>query len=155
MKSAFYYKTCIGEICISEENGKIVELNIFSGTRLKENIQETDLIKKTKTQLDEYFSGTRRNFDLPINIQTSEFRYKVWSELLKIPYGKTCSYRDIAVKIGNPNACRAVGNAIHLNPIMIIIPCHRVIGSNGSMTGYAWGIDVKRHLLDLENSYKD
>lgn len=103
-------------------------------------------------ELKEYFSNKRRSFDVPLNLQSnSEFYKKVWSELLRIPYGKTISYLDIAIALGDRNAIRAVGTANGKNPIAIIVPCHRVIGSNGSLTGYAGGLDMKRGLLALEN----
>ena len=92
----------------------------------------------------------RKIFDIPIKLDGTEFQVKVWTELLKLPYGKTCSYLDIAKKIGNPNAARAVGMANNKNKIQIIIPCHRVIGSNKKLIGYAGGIKIKEKLLKLE-----
>lgn len=106
------------------------------------------------SQLKEYFDGIRREFDIHLDIGSSRnsFSRLVWSELRKIPYGETCSYRTIAERIGRPKAYRAVGQANHHNPIAIIIPCHRVIGSNGTLTGFGGGLDTKRFLLDLEQS---
>lgn len=112
--------------------------------------KETDAIRKTYLQLKEYLSGKRKNFDIEIEMIGTEFQKKVWKELLNIPYGETRSYKDIAIAIGNGKACRAVGNANNKNPIAIIVPCHRVIGSNGSMTGYAGGLDIKEKLLKIE-----
>jgi len=112
--------------------------------------EETALIKKTYTQLEEYFKGERQTFDIRLSAQGTDFQKTVWKELQKIPYGKTATYKDIAKNIGNKNASRAVGMANNKNPIAIIIPCHRVIGSNGNLTGYAGGINIKKYLLDLE-----
>lgn len=100
----------------------------------------------------EYFNGQRKSFDLPLNPKGTEFQKKVWNALLNIPYGSTCSYKDIAVNIGNEKACRAVGGANNKNPIFIIIPCHRVIGKNGSLVGYGGGLDIKLKLLELEQN---
>ena len=101
-------------------------------------------------QVEEYLSGERRVFDLPLKPEGTEFQRKVWNALLTIPYGETKSYKDIAVQIENPKGCRAVGMANNRNPIPIIIPCHRVIGANGSMVGYGGGLDIKVKLLELE-----
>ena len=146
----------IGKLAICEENGKIVLVNVV---KTKEDIEEmaknsiqkeTSLIKNTKQQLDEYFAGKRKKFDIPIKLDGTDFQIKVWKELLKIPYGETCSYLDIAKCIGNPKASRAVGMANNKNKIIIIVPCHRVIGSNKKLVGYACGLDVKEKLLELE-----
>jgi len=103
-------------------------------------------------QLAEYFRGERRGFDLPLAPPGTEFQRAVWAELARIPYGATASYREVAERVGRPGASRAVGRANATNPIPIIVPCHRVIGSNGSPTGYAGGLDAKRILLDLERA---
>lgn len=108
------------------------------------------LLLKIEKQLNEYFTGKRSNFDVSIKASGTEFQEKVWDLLYKIPYGTTCSYKDIAVKLGKPNAVRAIGAAIGKNPISIIIPCHRVVGSNGSLTGFAGGLEKKRMLLEIE-----
>ncbi|WP_233267382.1 methylated-DNA--[protein]-cysteine S-methyltransferase [Paraglaciecola sp. L3A3] len=106
------------------------------------------------TQLAEYFAGQRAKFDLSLDTNGTLFQQKVWQQLLTIPIGETCSYADIANKINNPKAVRAVGAANGKNPIAIIVPCHRVIGSNGSLTGYAWGTQIKADLLTLEQSFR-
>ena len=146
----------IGKLAICEDNGKIVLVNVV---KTKEDIEEiaknsiqkeTSLIKNTKQQLDEYFAGKRKKFNIPIKLDGTDFQIKVWKELLKIPYGETCSYLDIAKCIGNPKASRAVGMANNKNKIIIIVPCHRVIGSNKKLVGYACGLDVKEKLLELE-----
>ena len=147
----------IGELAICEENGKIVLVNVV---KTKEDIEEmaknsiqkeTSLIKNTKQQLDEYFAGKRKKFDIPIKLDGTDFQIKVWKELLKIPYGETCSYLDIAKRIGNPKASRAVGMANNKNKIIIIVPCHRTQRSTvRQLVGYACGLEVKEKLLELE-----
>ena len=112
------------------------------------------VFEQTSSQLSEYFAGKRNSFDIPIKMIGSEFQKKVWQELLKIPFGCTASYGEIAARISNPSASRAVGLANGSNPIGIIVPCHRVIGANGSLTGYAGGMDRKRFLLDHERRLK-
>lgn len=105
-------------------------------------------------QLIEYFAGERQEFQLTYDIIGTDFRIKVWQELQKIPYGSTISYKELAARIGNPKAVRAVGGANNRNPLGIVIPCHRVIGADGSLVGYAEGTDKKKWLLDLENKHK-
>ena len=104
-------------------------------------------------QLDEYFQGKRTTFSLPFKLTGTPFQLAVWKELQNIPYGKTTSYKEIAQKINKPKACRAVGMANNKNPLPIIIPCHRVIGSNGKLIGYAGGLKLKNYLLELEKSH--
>src|SRR5262245_416049 len=104
------------------------------------------------SQLEEYFEGRRTAFDFPLDIEGTPFQMAVWKELQKIPYGSTRSYGEIAKALGKPGAARAVGMANHDNPVAVVIPCHRVLGSNGSLTGYAGGLHVKQRLLSLENS---
>ena len=113
----------------------------------------SDVIEKVSHQLNEYFQNQRREFEIPLLFVGTDFQKKVWNELLKISYGKTISYGDLAHRIGMPNAVRAVANANAVNAISIIAPCHRVIGSNGSLTGYGGGLERKRFLLDLEKNY--
>ena len=142
------YNTKIGKLKIEYEN------DVLTGIAYAENEKEqgirSELSDKTVLQLEEYFDGRRKEFDIPIKLRGTEFQKKVWNELLKIPYGATVSYKDIAIKIGNPKACRAVGMANHNNPILIIVPCHRVINENKKLGGYALGLDLKRRLLELE-----
>lgn len=111
------------------------------------DIDKESIIQK---QFTEYEKGVRKLFDLPLHIIGTEFQKKVWNALLEIPYGETRSYQDIAIRIGNPKAVRAVGGACNRNPIGIIIPCHRVVGKNGNLTGYAGGLDYKKMLLEHE-----
>lgn len=110
------------------------------------------LLEEAKKQLCAYFSEGLKQFTLPIAYASTPFRETVWARLSEIPFGTTISYKTLAVRIGNPRACRAVAGACHHNPLAIIIPCHRIIGQDGSLTGYAGGIDVKRALLKLENA---
>ena len=110
-----------------------------------------EVLEKCEKEIEAYFAGKLLEFTVPINAKGTPFRQKVWEALLTIPYGKVASYRDIAVQIGNPKAVRAVGGANHNNPISIIIPCHRVVGSDGSLTGYGGGLDAKKWLLELES----
>jgi len=111
---------------------------------------KTPLIEKAATQLKEYFAGKRTEFDLPLSLAGTDFQRSVWKALQEIPWGETRSYKDIAVRIGKPRATRAVGMANNRNPIPIIVPCHRVVGSDGSLTGYGGGLPVKQRLLELE-----
>jgi methylated-DNA-[protein]-cysteine S-methyltransferase len=114
--------------------------------------RDVEPFKAAADQLDAYFAGERTTFDLPLAARGSDFQQRVWAALLGIPYGATESYGDLAQRIGSPGAARAVGLANGKNPIGIVIPCHRVVGSNGSLTGYGGGLDRKRQLLDLERA---
>jgi methylated-DNA-[protein]-cysteine S-methyltransferase len=157
MKNLFYYNyPVIGGIGIIEENRKITgvffkDVEKASRESGEITIAETALIKKTAQQLDEYFKGKRKIFDIPLELKGTAFQLAVWKALQKIPYGKTKSYKDIAAMAGNAKACRAAGMANNRNPVAIIIPCHRVIGADGSLTGYGGGLDKKEYLLKLEN----
>lgn len=152
MGNIFYYKMPIGEVSIVEENGQITELNLSNILDKKDEhiIYESEVLKEAEKQLQEYFRAERKKFSLPLFPKGSIFMKKVWEELEKIPYGKTKSYKDIAVAIGHDKAYRAVGLANNKNPIPIFIPCHRVIGSNRNLVGYGAGLDIKKYLLDLE-----
>lgn len=110
------------------------------------------VLQQTMQQLDEYFAGDRTTFDIPLSLIGSDFQIRVWNELIKVPYGHTATYQDIANRIGNPGAVRAVGVANSKNPIPIIVPCHRIIGSDGKLTGYAGGLWRKEKLLKLEGA---
>lgn len=153
MKNIYYYNTKIGKIAIVE-NGEGIT-NIYPAEMLKVDgmeKKETELIKETAKQLNEYLDGKRKEFDIPLMPEGTGFQKKVWNELINIPFGVTMSYKEIAEKIGNPKAARAVGMANNKNPILIIVPCHRVIGSNGNLTGYACGIETKKKLLNIEKN---
>jgi methylated-DNA-[protein]-cysteine S-methyltransferase len=125
---------------------------IQMATSLKSKQPEIQILANAAMQLDEYFAGKRQNFDLPFDIEGTAFQKQVWKALSNIPFGKTVSYSDIAKKINNPKAVRAVGSANGKNPLCIIIPCHRVIAADGSLGGYSSGIDIKKKLLKLENT---
>ena len=170
------YNSPIGILKISEDNGKITSLypNRKEGSSIcgvslplkqqgqqhQQNQQEqcsceqhSKLLQEACRQLDEYFQGQRKTFDLPIAYTGTPFQERVWRELRNIPYGETRSYEDIAIKIGNPKAVRAVGQANNKNQILLMIPCHRVIHKSGDISGFACGIETKKYLLDLEKSY--
>lgn len=144
-----YYKSPIGILEIICENNKLISLKLVNCC--EKTPVETDFIKDIKKQLDEYFSGKRTIFDIKINPKGTDFQKLVWKELQKIPYGKTKSYSEIAAVAGNKNAQRAVGNAGNKNPIMIIVPCHRVISKSGNIGGFAYGNKIKLKLLGIEN----
>jgi methylated-DNA-[protein]-cysteine S-methyltransferase len=123
---------------------------------LGEMVEEPEhkVLVKTEKQLTEYFAGERREFDLPLDMRGTPFQKEVWDALLGIPFGETKSYGDLAKQLGNPGAGRAVGAANGRNPISIVVPCHRVIGSSGKLTGFAGGLDVKARLLEMEREAK-
>jgi len=127
------------------DDGAVTRVDFATG-----DVSDDPRFEPLVSQLDEYFAGERTAFDLPLRQQGSPFEQHVWAELLAIPYGETASYGEIATRIGRPGMARAVGRANARNPIAIICPCHRVIGSDGSLTGYAGGLDTKRALLELE-----
>lgn len=112
--------------------------------------QESEILNLAEQELREYFAGERKEFTVPVFLQGTDFQLKVWNALQEIPYGEMCSYGEIARKIGNPKACRAVGGANNRNPVMIFIPCHRVVGADGSLVGFGAGLEVKQYLLELE-----
>jgi methylated-DNA-[protein]-cysteine S-methyltransferase len=150
----FIYDTPLEKLTIISQRTTISAIlfgdrrTAFDGTSTQE--KEIPLIKQAKTQLLEYFAGKRQTFALSIAPQGTLFQMQVWKTLLRIPYGATWSYKDIALAINKPKGFRAVARAIHKNPIPVIIPCHRVIGTNGSLTGFSGGISLKQKLLDLE-----
>ncbi len=148
MLCSFVYDTPLGKIGIGADEGFIKSID-FGGADSGVNC-ETELIKRAWTELSEYFEGRRRRFTVPVAPEGTEFQKRVWSELREIPYGETRSYGEIAEALGGKNAARAVGMACNKNPVPIIIPCHRVIGSGGALTGYASGITIKEKLLDIE-----
>lgn len=151
MKCIYYYKSPIGYFKIIIDKDRIT--NLDKVPKKEENKGFSKILEETIKQLDEYFKGARKTFNLPYTLQGTDFQKKVWKELLKIPYGKTKSYKDIAININCPKGYRAVGLANNKNPISIIIPCHRVIGKDGSLTGYGGGIKTKEALLNLEKRF--
>ena len=151
MNYTYTYETAIGTIQLEATDAAITKL-LFGTQPTAAAKTETPLIKTAHRQLAEYLAGSRRVFDLPLSPQGTPFQKTVWTQLLKIPYGETASYGEIARMAGNPKACRAVGMANNRNPISIFIPCHRVIGADGSLTGYGGGLEIKRFLLELEGA---
>ncbi|MGI6538868.1 MAG: methylated-DNA--[protein]-cysteine S-methyltransferase [Caldicoprobacterales bacterium] len=150
-KNLYFYETPVGKIGLADNGRAITDLFFGEDSPLTEYIiNETELLKSAYKQLMEYFSGSRKIFDLSLAFEGTSFQQKVWKALLTIPYGQVRSYKDIARQTGNEKACRAVGMANNRNPIGIIIPCHRVIGSDGKLVGYGGGLDIKRYLLQLE-----
>lgn len=152
MDSHFIH-TPIGLLHICAEDNTIVaisrSLSLFPD---EDTVSHTPLLKEACHQISDYFLGKRILFDLPLHPHGTPFQQAVWHVLQQIPYGETRSYKQIAQEIGCPKALRAVGHACHCNPILLAIPCHRVIGSNKSLTGFACGIDIKRYLLEMEQS---
>lgn len=139
----------IGKLWLAQEGDFITEL-LFTGEAPEREKEETPLLLRAEEELNEYFLGKRRKFDLPLLPKGTEFQKAVWKALLTIPYGETRSYQEIACLVGCPKGQRAVGMANNRNPISIFIPCHRVIGKNGALTGYGGGEDKKEYLLRLE-----
>jgi len=154
MKYAFGFDFSVGRIYIAESDGAITDV-AFSPVKNAVN-EETPLISKAAEMLREFFDGRRKDFDgLPIRFEGTDFQKRAWEALKDIPYGETRSYKEQAAAIGNVKACRAVGAANGKNPISIIVPCHRVIGADKSLTGFGGGLDLKQALLDLEKKYSN
>lgn len=153
MKNIFIYNTLIGKIKVEENGTAITKVNFVREEELNLS-KETELLKEAAKQLNEYLEGKRTLFDLPIAPQGTEFQIKVWNALKEIPWGETRSYKEVAKSIGNEKASRAIGMANNKNPIPIFIPCHRVIGADGKLVGYAGGIHIKEKLLRLEKFYE-
>lgn len=150
---SFEAKLCMCD-WMNEKRKYLIDKRIQNSLQASYEIGSSEIIKKTITQLEEYFSGQRTNFDIPLLYIGTAFQKKVWQELLNIPYGTTLSYGKLAQKLDNPKAVRAVAAANAANSISILIPCHRVIGSNQKLTGYAGGLACKKGLLELESNSK-
>jgi methylated-DNA-[protein]-cysteine S-methyltransferase len=158
-----YHKTDVGELILGSFRGKLCLLDFRYGKmrkavdeKIKKGLnaefveQDDEVLAKTRKQVDEYLSGNRRAFDIPLLMVGTDFQKSVWNALAKVPYGATSTYSQIAKDINNQRAVRAVGNAIRANPISIIVPCHRIIGSDGELVGYGGGLSIKERLLKLE-----
>ncbi len=149
-----YLDTPIGELLLAGEHDGLAMIGFPKGSMRRDPepqwIYNEKPLSKARQQLEEYFAGTRKDFDLALNINGTEFQVSVLEALRKIPYGQTVSYGEIAKRIGRPKAVRAVGAANGRNPIPIVVPCHRVIGSSGDLTGFGGGLDTKEALLRLE-----
>ncbi len=144
------FETPVGRMALLGEGEVLTGLRLPNAPLPRIAQRETPLLAEASRQVLAYFSGQLRVFDLPLSPYGTEFRRKVWAALADIPWGETRSYAQIAAAIGSPKAVRAVGQANHHNPIPIIIPCHRVVGSNGALTGYGGGLELKQKLLELE-----
>lgn len=154
IKSYFgYYESEIGIIEIMGTEDKILAVEFVD--RIEKPSESVPVVKECLNQIDQYFRGQRKVFSIPLQLQGTNFQKRVWEELMKIPFGATASYKDIAVAVGRDKAVRAVGNTNRLNRISIIIPCHRVIGIDGSLTGYGGGLWRKGWLLKHEQKFSD
>lgn len=145
-------KTPLGDMLAVEVDGALTALDFLPEGARVEASDDTPLLRQVKEQLAAYFAGERKEFDLPIKPRGTDFQQQVWQRLMAIPYGETRSYGQIAREIGRPKASRAVGQANHCNPISIVVPCHRVVGANGRLTGYGGGLPRKEALLELEKT---
>ncbi len=153
MKTCCFYEGAIGKYGVQEEGGKLTR--IWVGNRVGAvpegyELRETPLLQEVRRQLNAYFAGKLKVFDIPYSLEGTPFQQKVWRALCDIPYGTCITYGELAKRIGDPKACRAVGMANGRNPLPIIVPCHRVIGSGGKLTGYTGGLDIKTKLLQIE-----
>jgi methylated-DNA-[protein]-cysteine S-methyltransferase len=148
------YASPLGSLLLVAEAGALVEVGLdeatWSDTVGTAGSHDRSSLAQVRSELDEYFEGSRRTFSVPVALRGTEFQQKVWAALTAIDYGETASYGAVAAAIGRPTAARAIGSANHANPVPIIVPCHRVIGADGSLTGYGGGLDRKVFLLDLE-----
>ena len=152
-------ETPIGPLTVTATEKAVTAIRF--GTQVPEGstrcteAEATPLLRRAAEEIDDYFAGLRRDFTLPLAPEGTPFQQKVWEALRTIPYGETRTYGQIAAQIGRPTACRAVGMANNRNPIAIVVPCHRVVGSTGALVGYAGGLGVKTHLLNLEKAHED
>lgn len=160
-----YYKTKIGKLILGSFDGKLCILDFeyrkmrkTVDSRIKKNLkaefveQDDKVLKETRKQLDEYFDRYRKKFDIPLLIVGTDFQKSVWNALIEVPYGETSTYLQLAKDIGNEKSVRAVASANGANAIALIIPCHRIIGSDGNLVGYGGGLPIKKRLLKLEQS---
>lgn len=145
------YASPVGNLRLVSEGGFLTRLERAEPQNRRD---DCDLLRRAAQELDEYFAGTRRSFDLPLKPEGTPFQLAAWEALCRIPYGETRSYAQQAAAIGRPGAARAIGQANHRNPISIFIPCHRVIGASGALTGYGGGLDMKAFLLALEAAHQ-
>lgn len=146
-----YYKNEKVMIKIKSNEDSVTEITFVKDKNdIEDETEENLIIKQCKEQLDEYFEGERKEFSIKYIYSGTKFQERVWKELLNVGYGTTISYKELAKRVGNSKAVRAVANAVGKNKIGIIIPCHRIIGSNGTLTGYAGGLENKKYLLEIE-----
>lgn len=164
MKMAVY-ESPAGRLMVGVQGGSVCLCDWVTGQRIEATLRrirkflpssdasdDVALLEATRLQLHEYFSGIRSSFDLPIEPLGTVFQRRVWQALLQVPYGETSTYKEIALAVGSPRGVRAVAAAIGANPLSLLIPCHRVVGSDGSLTGYAGGLAAKKFLLQLESN---
>lgn len=145
-------RTPIGVVTLRQMDDRISEL-AFDGRDGQQD--ETPLLLQAEKELEEYFAGRRSHFSVPLSMHGTAFQLRVWQALMQIPYGAVVSYGELARKLGKPQACRAVGMANHANPLPIFVPCHRVVGADGKLTGYRGGLEIKRFLLNLEEKHAE
>ncbi len=151
---SFREMSFLGMVGIEEQDGAVIRLEFHCDPgSFSLSVPENPILKRAFDELQEYLDGTRRSFTLPLAPRGTDFMRKVWTRLREIPYGETASYKEIAQSIGVPGGMRAVGLANNRNPIAVFIPCHRVIGADGSLVGYAGGLELKRQLLELERNH--
>lgn len=150
MNKQFIYDSPFGKMRVVASHKGLVSIDFDSDEALEMPTEETAIHKTVNSQLEEYFSGERKKFDVKLDLNGTNFQNKVWKALYDIDYGEIVTYKQIAEKVGSPRAFRAVGNANNRNPIPIICACHRVVGSDGSLVGYAYGLKMKEQLIDLE-----
>lgn len=143
-------ETPVGRVLICADERGVCALR-FHAREIRADA--SPVLDAAQRELEEYFAGRRRVFSVPLSIRGTAFREKVWRALLEIPYGQTAAYGEIARRIGSPKACRAVGMANHANPLPVFVPCHRVVGAHGGLTGYAGGLEIKRILLEIERNH--
>ncbi|HQQ89112.1 MAG TPA: methylated-DNA--[protein]-cysteine S-methyltransferase [Oscillospiraceae bacterium] len=155
MMNVMYLETPVGLMRAAEHDGFLTELDFVREKGAEACSTDSAVLKETERQLRDYFSGKRKSFDLPVRAEGTAFQESVWNALREIPYGEAKTYGEIAAAVGRPGAARAVGSACHHNPISVVIPCHRVLGTSGGLTGYGGGLEKKEFLLDLEGvSYR-
>lgn len=160
-----YFQTPVGEMILGSYDNKLciadwryrkkresIDRRVQKGLNATFVEEESSVLKLAKEELEAYFKGLRKTFDIPLLLVGTEFQKNVWQELIQIPFGATASYKELAQNINKEKAVRAVASAVSANAISIFIPCHRVIGTDGSLTGYAGGLEVKKRLLEIENN---
>ena len=153
MRKGLYFETIIGRFGVIAEDGMIARV-LLPGEEEDFEAGDDEILKETRSQIEEYLEGERKDFSVPLYRTGSDFYVSVWKALEEIPYGETRTYQEIAEEIGNKDAARAVGSACNANPLPILVPCHRVIGKNGKLTGYRGGLGIKSQLLELERMLK-
>jgi len=147
--SLYYYNSSAGILEIVTGKNSLLSIQFVKKSGVSD--KKTGYLKEVISQLDEYFKGKRKRFDLKLEFEGTDFQKKVWEELIKVPFGKAISYKELAKKVKNPKGYRAVANALNKNHILLVIPCHRIISSDGSIGGFGAGIKAKRILLSNEN----